>query len=83
MTHIQKISSVGRGHFQVVVEEDHFQRKYPYRITSITSWTHITTNTTAIDDYRSDDEKRHIKGRKKLIYEAKAYGAKTITKYNR
>jgi hypothetical protein len=35
----------------------------------------------AVDDFRSDDRKRYLDGKKRLIYQAKTYGDKEIIKY--
>lgn len=80
-TEIKSIMPVGRGHFDIIVEQLNFQKKSPYKITSVTIWRHRTTNTTAIDDFRSDKITQSKNGENELIRCAKLYGTKTILKY--
>lgn len=74
MTHIVSITKTGSGHWKVVAERYNYARCYPMRVTSVTRWTCLTTNSMAIDDYRSDDQRRVKRGEKALIREAKWKG---------
>lgn len=80
MTYIVSITKTGSGHWRVVVERYNYSRCYPIRVTSVTRWTCITTNSMAIDDYRSDDERRVKRGEKALIRETKWRGFKELEK---
>lgn len=74
MTHIVNITKTGAGHWKVVAERYNYSRCYPIRVTSVTRWTCTTTNSMAIDDYYSDDQRQVKRGEKALIREAKWNG---------
>lgn len=80
-TRITELTLIGSGHWRVVVEKENYSRKFPIRVTSITRWKYITTDTISVDDYRSDDYKRVNRGEKALIRQAKWWGDKSIEKY--
>lgn len=76
-TFIHKISKVGYGHWEVVVCHDNYGRgRNKYRITSVTMWKYVTTDSMSIDDFRSDDPVRQKRGEKALIRQAKMFGLK-------
>lgn len=80
-TRITTITFKGRGHWEIIVRKYNWRRTYPFGISSITTWTHTTTDSMAIDAYRSDDEHRIKNGEKALIRQAKWQGTKEIEKY--
>ena len=76
-TFIQSIMSAGFGHWRVIVVHYNYGRgENRFRTTSTTEWEHITTDSMAIDDFRSDDPARQKRGEKALIRQAKRYGFK-------
>lgn len=74
MTYIVSITKTSSGHWRVIAERYNYSRRYPIRVTSVTRWTHLTTNSMAIDDYHSDDKRRVKRGEKALIREVKWKG---------
>lgn len=74
-----KITPTGHGHWRVVVERYNFSPK-DRRITSFTKWTVVTTDSMSIDDYKSNDDKRCIRGERNLIWQAKTRGIKEVVK---
>lgn len=80
-TRIRHIICKGYGHWKIVVEQEHWRRKYPFGLSSITTWTYITTDSVSIDAYRSDDDSKVKDGENCLIYQAKTWGVKEIEKY--
>ena len=80
-TRITTISFKSSGHWEIIVRKYNWRRKYPFGISSITTWTHTTTVSMSVDDYRSDDDRRQNRGEKALIRQAKWLGIKEIEKY--
>jgi hypothetical protein len=80
-TRIKNIHCTGRGHWRIIVEQEHWMRKYPFGLSSITLWEYTTTDSMAIDDYKSDDYQRQRNGEHRLIRQAKAYGTKIVERY--
>lgn len=79
-TRIVTISKTGAGHWYIEVEKDNYSPS-SHRLTSITTWSYITTDSMAIDDYRSDDDQRVKEGEARLIWAAKTWGTKEINHY--
>jgi hypothetical protein len=84
-TEIVSLTKVGSGHWKVVVEKTNFKRKpiyhYGRNLSSVIIYTYVTTDSMAIDAYRSDDDHRIKDGEKALIRQAKWLGTKEIEKY--
>lgn len=80
-TRITELTFRGYGHWRVIVEKANYSRKFPIRLTSITRWEYVTTDSESVDDYRSDDYKRVNRGEKALIRQAKWWGDKSVDKY--
>lgn len=81
MKHITFIKKTGYGHWLVNVEEVNHSRDNEYRVTSITRWEYTTTDSMAIGDYHSYDEKAAKKGEKALIRQTVTWGKKEIIKF--
>ena len=43
-TRIKNIHCTGRGHWRIIVEQEHWMRKYPFGLSSITLWEYTTTD---------------------------------------
>jgi hypothetical protein len=84
-TEIVSITKVGGGHWKVVVEKTNFKRKplyhYGRNLSTIITYTYVTTDSMSIDDYNSEDSRKQKRGEKTLIWQAKTYGDKDITKF--
>lgn len=79
-TRITTIRKTGAGHWYIEVEKDNYSPSTHY-LTSVTTWAHTTTDSMAIDAYRSEDNKRVRDGEARLIKAAKAWGTKEIVHY--
>lgn len=84
-TEIISVTKVGSGHWKVIVEKTNFKRKplyhYGRNLSTIITYTYVTTDSISIDDYKSEDDRRQRKGEKALIWQAKNYGDKDVTKF--
>lgn len=84
-TEIIGITKVGSGHWRVIVEKTNFKKKpiyhYGRNLSTIITYTYITTDSVSIDDYNSEDSRRQKRGEKALIWQTKTYGDKDITKF--
>ena len=76
-----RVSKIGAGHWLVLVERDNYSRNGAWRrLTSTTHYRYVTTDSMAVDDYQSEDDRRSRKGAKALIRQARWWGDKFNTK---
>ena len=80
-TEIETLSKVSSGQWLVVVRKTNYTRKGWFTTSSEIFYTYYTNDSMAVDDFRSDDKKRYLDGKKRLIWQAKTYGKKEIIKY--
>lgn len=76
MTHLVSISKISSGHWKVVVERYNYSRTMPVRVTSITRWVHVTTDSVSIDNYYSGSESKAKSAEKSLVRSARWFGRK-------
>lgn len=80
MAEIKSIKKVGHGHFEIIVEQNNYKRKYPFGLSSVTTWKYTTNDTMLIDDFNDDNYAKSNKAKKILIKLTKLKGIKTIKK---
>jgi hypothetical protein len=80
-TSIYSIKKLSYGHWEIVVSQNFYKRKYPFSYSSTKYWRYTTTDSMAIDDYRSDDDRRSKRGLKQLIRITKLNGVSTNKSY--
>ena len=76
-TIISSVRKVGYGHWDVIVEQDNYKRKFPYTLSSKTQWKYRTNDSLLIDEHMHDGTKGAYK---RLVYMAKKYGTKKLIK---
>lgn len=80
-TEIETLHKVSSGQWLVVVRKTNYTRKGQFTISSEIFYSYYTNDSMAVDDFRSDDKKRYLDGKKRLIYQAKTYGDKEVIRY--
>lgn len=80
-TEIETLHKVGSGQWLVVVRKTNYTRKGLFTTSSEIFYTYYTNDSMAVDDFRSDDKKRYLDGKKRLIRQAKTYGKVEVIKY--
>ena len=73
---IQSIKKVSYGHWEIILKQDYYKRKYPFTLSSSIYWKYTTTDSMMIDDYYSDEERRSNRGKKQIIKLVKMYGVR-------
>ena len=72
-TTIKSIRKKSYGHWEVIVEQLCYTRRFPIKVSSVNIWTYTTSDSLLIDECVHDDNKKSIS---KLIYMTKKYGSK-------
>lgn len=78
MAEIKSIKKVGHGHFEIIVEQNNYKRKYPFGLSSVTTWKYTTNLTYLIDDYKDDDWYKSRMAKIKIIRLVKENGMKNL-----
>lgn len=79
MPKIKSIKKVGHGHFEIIVEQYNYKRKYPFGLSSVTTWKYTTNLTYLIDDYNDvNDWYKLRRARIKIIRLVKENGVKNL-----